>query len=324
MTTKAPPHGAASHVLARRRWMARGRARKPWGAILLFLGPIMLYYIIFILYPLGATVYYSFHRIEPLPGRQGLTTTYVEFENFDDLDDDWRFERAVKNTLKWGIIGPAIEMLTALTLALVVYFKVPFWRFYRIAWFTPMLVSGVIVGLVWRWIFNNDWGLLNTALREVGLDAWAIDWLGARDNRNSPLAVVIFVHYWATFGYSFVLLLAGLTAIDEEVLEAARVDGANTLQVVLRVMLPLLRPTFITVLILSFMGKMRAFNVVWVLTGGGPLHLSETVATYVQKRAFGWRTLDLGYPSAIAVAWFGVVLVGVILIRTLSNRMARY
>lgn len=306
-----------------RRFAARP-SRKPWGAIALFIGPIMLYYAIFILYPLGATLYYSFHRIEPMPGQPGLTTRYVGTENFEALQDDWRFERAVKNTIKWGTIGPVMEIVTALTLALVVYFKVPFWRFYRVAWFTPMLVSGVIVGLVWRWIFNNDWGLLNTVLREVGLDAWAIDWLSARDNQNSPLGAVIFVHYWATFGYSFVLLLAGLTSIDEEVLEAARVDGANTLQVVMRILLPLLRPTLITVLILSFMGKMRAFNVVWVLTNGGPLHLSETVATYVQKRAFGWRTLDLGYPSAIAVAWFGVVLVGVLLIRTVANRSARY
>ena len=303
--------------------VTRRHNRKPWGAILLFLGPIMVYYLVFVLYPLSATVYYSFHRIEPQPGQQGLVTNYVGLENFRDLQDDWRFERAVENTLKWGVLGPSIEMITALGLALAVYFRVPFWRFYRIAWFTPVLVSGVIVGLVFRWIFNNDWGLLNTFLREVGLDKWAIDWLGARDNRNSPLLVVIFVHWWSTFGYSFVLLLAGLTAIDREVLEAAWVDGASTPQVVRWIMLPLLRPTFVTVLILSFMGKMRAFNVVWVLTNGGPLHLSETVATYVQKRAFGWRTLDLGYPSAIAVSWFGVVLLGVVLIRFWNSRQAQ-
>ncbi|NDJ86668.1 MAG: sugar ABC transporter permease [Chloroflexi bacterium] len=314
---------AITSVAVEKRFLARHPSRRPWGAIALFLGPIMLYYAIFIMYPLAATLYYSVHSIEPTPGQPGLTTTYVGTDNFEALEDDWRFERAVKNTVKWGLIGPVLEIATALTLAMVVYFKVPFWRFYRIAWFTPMLVSGVIVGLVWRWIFNYDWGLLNTFLREVHLEEWAIDWLGARHNRNSPLGAVIFVHYWATFGFSFVLLLAGLTAIDEEVIDAARVDGANTLQVVVRILLPLLRPTLITVLILSFMGKMRAFNVVWVLTNGGPIHLSETVATYVQKRAFGWRTLDLGYPSAIAVAWFGVVLVGVMIIRTVANRLSR-
>jgi multiple sugar transport system permease protein/raffinose/stachyose/melibiose transport system permease protein len=201
--------------------------------------------------------------------------------------------------------------VTATTLAFLVYFKVPLHRFYRTAWFTPLLVSGVIVGLVFRWIFNFDWGLINVGLRSVGLDELALNWLGRRD---TPLAVVIFVHYWSTFGYNFVLFLAGLTAISDELVEAARIDGANTPQISFRILMPLLKPIFLTALILSFMGKMRAFNVIWVLTQGGPLHYSETVATYVQKRAFFWSSLDLGYPSAIAVAWFGVVLIGVFLI----------
>lgn len=289
----------------------RRQIRKPWGAIILFIGPVMVYYALFILYPVAQTFYYSYsvHTIQPVQGK--LVTTFVGLENFRGLFSDKIFLRAVKNTLTWGIAGPALEMITAVTLACLVYFKVPLHRFYRTAWFSPILVSGVIVGLVFRWIFNFDWGLINVGLRAIGLDELALNWLGRRD---TPLWVVIFVHYWSTFGYSFVLLLAGLTAIPEELIEAARIDGASTAQVAWKVLLPILRPTFFTVLILSFMGKMRAFNVVWVLTNGGPLHFSETVATYVQKRAFAWRTLDLGYPSAIAVAWFGVVLVGVALI----------
>ena len=88
------------------------------------------------------------------------------------------------------------------------------------------------------------------------------------------------------------------------------------------VLLPLLRPTILTAMILSFIGKMNAFNVVWVLTNGGPLHFSETVATYVQKRAFGWNTFELGYPSAIAVVWFGVLVIGIgLLSRRLKGRI---
>jgi multiple sugar transport system permease protein/raffinose/stachyose/melibiose transport system permease protein len=293
--------------------------RKPWGAIILFIGPVMIYYALFILYPVVQSFYNSVHTLQPVQGE--LVTTYVGLENFYNLFSDNIFIRSVQNTLIWGIIGPTIEMTTAATLAFLIYFKVPLHRFYRAAWFSPILVSGVIVGLVFRWIFNFDWGLLNVGLRAVGLDILALNWLGRRD---TPLYVVIFVHYWSTFGYSFILLLAGLTAISEELVDAARVDGATTRQVAMKVLLPLLRPTFVTVLILSFMGKMRAFNVVWVLTQGGPLHFSETVATYVQKRAFGWSTLDLGYPSAIAVIWFGVVLVGVAFINQWLKTKAEY
>ena len=101
-------------------------------------------------------------------------------------------------------------------------------------------------------------------------------------------------------------------------------DGASIRQIIWRVLIPLLRPVLITVTMLSFMGKMRAFNVVWVLTGGGPLHFSETVATYIQKRAFLWRSIDLGYPSAMAVAWFGIVLLGVGLLKLWLGRKETY
>ncbi len=243
--------------------------------------------------------------------------TFVGLDNYKALLDDSIFRTAMQNTITWGIIGPVIEVVFSTGLALLVFFKVPFYKFFRTAWFTPMLVSGVIVGLVFRWIFNNEWGLINTALRGIGLDALAVNWLGRRD---TPLGVVIFVQFWATFGFSFVLVLAGLSAIPNDLIEAARVDGAKVRQIITHIILPMLRPTLITVTLLSFMGKMKAFNVVWVLTGGGPLHASETVATYVQKRAFAWRTFDLGYPSAIAVFWFGIVLVGVVLLNYLLKR----
>lgn len=317
MTTKAHASpGTFTSAAVSSRNVAR---KKPWGPILLFLAPVMLFYAAFVLYPVGATVYNSFHTIEANLGQ--ITTTFVGLDNYKALPDDKIFIQAVKNTFIWSTVGPTLELITAVGLALLVYFKVPFFRFYRVAWFTPMLVSGVIVGLVWRWIFNYDWGLLNVGLRAIGLDSLAVNWLGRRD---TPLAVVIFVHFWATFGFSFVLVLAGLSTISNDLVEAARVDGASTRQIVWRVLIPLLRPVLITVTLLSFMGKMRAFNVVWVLTGGGPLHFSETVATYIQKRAFLWRSIDLGYPSAMAVAWFGIVLLGVGLLKLWLGRKETY
>ncbi len=291
--------------------------RVPWRAILLFLGPAMLYYVVFTVYPFAASLYYSVTRITPVNG--SLTITFVGLENYAGLIHDPIFLQAVRNSLTWAVVGPALEMTAATLLAVVVYFKVPFYRFYRVAWFTPMLVSGVIVGIVFRWIFDYDWGLLDSALRAVGLDALALNWLGRLD---TPIWAVIGVHFWSTVGYSFVLLLAGLSAVPVDLLEAAYIDGATRVGAVRHVLLPLLRPTWVTVLILSFMGKMNAFNVVWVLTNGGPMHASETVATYIQKRAFGWSTLDLGYPAAVSVVWFSAVLISVFALRRwLQRRM---
>lgn len=287
------------------------RTRRPWRAILLFLGPAMIYYFIFTVYPFLASIYYSVTMITPIGGK--LTISFVGLQNYIGIfRDDLVFRQAVRNSLTWAAAGPLLEMTAATILAVVIYFKVPFHRFYRVAWFTPMLVSGVIVGIVFRWVFDYDWGLLDSALRAVGLDKLALNWLGRLD---TPIWVVISVHLWATLGYSFVLLLAGLSAIPVDLMEAAYIDGASRLRAVWHVLLPLLRPTWVTVLILSFMGKMNAFNVVWVLTNGGPMHASETVATYIQKRAFGWNTLDLGYPAALSVVWFGAVLIGVFVLR---------
>jgi ABC-type sugar transport system permease subunit len=316
----------ATKAIASRRPLAarRRRSRKPWGAIALFIGPAMVVYLIFTVYPLLASIGYSLFKIQPVgPGK--IMYTFVGLENFKALMDDPVFvKHAVPNTLLFAGVAPTLEMLIALTLAFLVYFKVPFHRFYRTAWFMPRLVSGVIVGFIFRWIFNVDWGLLNVALRALGLDALALNWLGRTD---TPIWVVICVHVWSVFGYSFILLLAGLTTINEELVEAAYIDGASRLQTVLRVLFPLLWPTFVTVLILSFMGKMHAFNVVWVLTQGRPLHFSETVATWLQHRAFYWAghgALDLGYPSAMAVVWFGVVMLGVGLITRALRRRVEY
>jgi len=310
----------SSIPLTSEKTAVRRGARRPWLAIALFIGPAIIYYTIFVVYPLLATIWYSFQTIAPSGGQ--VVTTFVGLKNYQDLFKDSTFFLAVRNTLLWGVVGPLLEMTLATILAFVVYFRVPLWRFYRVAWFTPILVSGVIIGVVFRWVFNVDWGLVNVALRAVGLNALALNWLGRLD---TPIWVVIFVHLWATFGFSFILLLAGLTAINPELVEAAYIDGASRLQAIWRVMLPLLRPTFVTVLILSFLGKMHAFNVVWSLTGGGPLHYSETVATYMQKRAFSYNSLDLGYPAAMGVVWFGVTVVGVGLLarwlRTRNNEM---
>jgi ABC-type sugar transport system permease subunit len=249
--------------------------------------------------------------ITPVGGQ--LTISFVGLQNYIGIfTNDMVFRQAVRNSLTWAVAGPTLEMTAATILAVVIYFKVPFYRFYRVAWFTPMLVSGVIVGIVFRWVFDYDWGLLDQVLRRVGLDVLALNWLGRLD---TPIWVVISVHFWATLGYSFVLLLAGLSAVPVDLLEAAYIDGASRLRAVWHVLLPLLLPTWVTVLILSFMGKMNAFNVVWALTMGGPMHASETVATYIQKRAFGWSTLDLGYPAAISVVWFGAVMIGVFVLR---------
>ena len=315
MTTARRAHVACeaeSHVAIAHK------SRRPWGSIVMFLSPALLLYGMFMLVPVLTTFYNSFHRIEPSGGQ--LLTTYVGVDNYVEAltRDRWFGQYAVPNTVIWAVAGPVLEMSVAVALALVLYFKVPLHRFFRAVWFTPILISGVVVGWLFRWVFNPDWGPLNSILSAIGLEQLAINWLV-----DAPLLSVILVHFWRTFGFSMVILLAGLSGIPDELVEAARIDGASTWSVVTRILLPLLRGTFVNVLILSFIGKMSAFDTVFVLTGGGPMHRSETVATWIYTRTWNWRGLDLGYPSAMAVIWFLVIFVVTILLqRYLQQREA--
>jgi multiple sugar transport system permease protein/raffinose/stachyose/melibiose transport system permease protein len=197
-----------------------------------------------------------------------------------------------------------VDIPLALVLAFILHSKIPFARFFRTVWFTPLLMSYPVVGVIWLWVYNYDWGMANLTLRALGLGAYAQAWLA---DPTTALPALILVTTWMFAGFNMVVMLAAIHAIPMEYLEAARVDGAGPWRRLTHIVIPLLRPTMVNLAILDFIGKMKQFALVWVMTRGGPMWGTETVATYVIKRAFEWKTLDLGYPSAIAVMWFVLI-----------------
>ena len=283
------------------------RPRRPWGSIAMFLCPALFFYFAFIIYPVLVTFYNSFHVL-----RQdlGLTYQFVGLQHFIEiLSSDAVFWKAARNSLTWGLVAPIIDLPLALTLALVLHAKVPFARFFRVAWFTPVLISYVVVGILWMWIYNYDWGIANLLLRTLGLGQWAHSWIG---DPATALWALIFAHAWKWAGFNMVVCLAALFALPAEVLEAAELDNCGWLRKLVHIIIPMLRATLLNLLILAFVGKMKVFDLVWIMTRGGPLWSTETVSTYVYKRAFEWNTFDLGYPSAVAAVWFLVVLAFVV------------
>jgi multiple sugar transport system permease protein/raffinose/stachyose/melibiose transport system permease protein len=297
-----------------------------WGAILLFLAPALGFYCAFIIVPVVMTFFNSINKLQVF-GASGITYTYVGFQHYETLLPspafptrpeemlfgiipfaiswgDNTFRMAVEHSLTWALVSPFLEIPLGLVLAYLLYLKVPFSSFFRFAWFAPVLISWVVVGIMFRWIYNYEWGVVNTLLRTVGFDALAVNWLGRMD---TALPALIAMTTWKQLGFNMVILLAAISSVPQELLDAARIDGCNRRQILVSVIVPLLRATIVNLLVLCFMGKMEAFAAVWVTTQGGPVFSTETVATYLQKRAFLWNTLDLGYPSAIAVIWFFVV-----------------
>lgn len=285
--------------------------RKPWGTIITFLLPAWTFYTALTAYPALRTFWNSAHKV--LPRRE----EFVGLANYVELVSDEIFWKAVHNTVIWACASPLIEVSLALLLALALYARIPGARFFRVAWFTPVLMSYIVVGILWFWIYNNDWGPVNVALRALGLGALARPWLG---DPATALPSLIFVTSWMWVGFNMVVLLAALHSLPREVIEAAELDNCGWGAKLIHVILPLIRATVLNLIVLSFIGKMKIFDLVWITTKGNPLWSTETVSTYVYKRAFEWTTFDLGYPSTIAAVWFIIVLSAVLFLSWLFRQ----
>ena len=251
-------------------------------------------------YPVLRTLFNSVHTIKP----RGVEE-FVGLANYAELMGDVTFWKAVGNTLIWAGVAPVLDVVVGLLLALCLYAKVPFARFFRVAWFTPALISYVVVAIVWTWIYNYDWGAANELLAWIGLGNLRTAWIG---NPATALWALILVDVWKWAGFNMIVCLAALHSLPSEVVEAAELDRCGWMEKLVFIIGPMIRTTLTGLLILGFIGKMKVFDLVWIMTRGGPLWATETVSTYVYKRAFDWNTFDLGYPSALASAWFAVVL----------------
>lgn len=214
---------------------------KPWGTIIAFLLPALTLYVGFTAYPAIRTLWNSFHRV--LPRRE----EFIGLANYAELARDDIFWRAVRNTIVWACTSPLIEVTVALLLALALYAKVPGARFFRVAWFTPVLMSYVVVGILWLWIYNNDWGPVNVAMRALGLGAWTRPWLG---DPATALPSLIFVTSWMWVGFNMVVLLAALHSLPKEVIEAAELDNCGWGGKLVFVILPLVRATLLNLIVL--------------------------------------------------------------------------
>lgn len=313
LNAKLGADAAPSGVVSRLRERAQDT---PWGVIMAFLAPALALYLLLTAWPILKTFYNSVHLIQP-----NQTDQFVGFANYVGLlTGDLIFNKALVNTLIWATVAPIADVTLGLLLAACLYIRIPASRLFRIAWFTPVLISYVVVGVIWMWIYNYDWGAANGLLRSLGLDAWTQVWLG--DPRTALWAVIL-VDAWKWVGFHMVVCLAALHSLPREVMEAAELDNCGFWKKLFFVAIPMIRTTLVALLILAFIGKMKVFDLVWIMTKGGPLWSTETLATYTYKRAFEWQTFDLGYPSAIAVVSFLLVITIVLAASWLVRRRER-
>ena len=281
-----------------------------WAIALLFLLPALAVYILYVLYPIAQSFIYSLQEWSGIG--EG---TYIGLANYREALQDGIFWRALWNNIILVVASILIQLPVALALALLLSSQFRGWRVFRAIYFFPLLLSTVAIGLVWIQIFNPTFGLLNGALGVLGLENLQQAWLG---NESTALPAIILVVCWQYIPFYMILFIAGLTTIPEDLYEAAKLDGSSKWESFWNITLPLLRPIIRTGAILSLIGSLKFFDLVWVMTGGGPNRATELMATYMYERAF--FTFRMGYGSAIANLLFLIALIATTLTIVIDQR----
>jgi ABC-type sugar transport system permease subunit len=294
---------AAPPPLATRRTRRRGIrsdapsfTRKAQGRLgVVLVAPVMAMIGVFLLYPIASAVYYvfvDFNGINPHPPWVGL-------DNITELFHDHEVYAAFRHNIIWVLIGTTAPLVLGLLFALLVWKVRRASAWYRVAIFLPHVLPQVAVGVVWGWIYEPTRGWLNRVLSAVGLDSLATGWLG---NPHTALYAVLGTAIWATVGFVFIIFLSALRNVDADLVDAAMLDGANSFQRLRYVILPQIMPVFLMVATITLLGGFSVFDIVFVMTGGGPANASEVLGTYAYSSAFQLNRISYGTTLALIIS----------------------
>ncbi|NPV85790.1 MAG: sugar ABC transporter permease [Anaerolineae bacterium] len=277
------------------------QSKRFWRIV--FLSLPLLFYAVIVIIPLTSSFYYS------LTNWNGFSKTsdFVGLANFAKVSRDPLFLNAIRNTVIWMVAAIVVPSGFGLAIALVLHQGVRGANFFKSLFYLPICLSLAVIGQVWIWVYHPDWGLLNEILRLIGLQEATKAWLA---NPGTALPAVITAWSWQQVGLAMVIYLAGLTSIPAELTEAAEIDGANYRNLLRYVIIPLLSPATVVVIALSIINSLKSFDIVYIMTQGGPFHKSDTLAMFMYVESF--KKYYMGYGSAISVVLFLIALVVII------------
>ena len=266
--------------------------RRETVAGFLFLLPNFLGFSVFILFPMLFSLILSFtewNMVSPIQ--------FVGFQNFINIFQDEMFFKVLRNTFQYMIMIIPSGFTIALILALALNHKLKGTIFFRSVIFLPVVISWAATAMIWTWLLNREFGLINYLLWNFGVPQ--IGWLN--DPNYSMLAIVI-VALWHDTGYNMTIMLAGLQTIPRHLYEAASIDGANALQRFRYVTLPMLSPTLFFLVVIAVIQTFQVFDLIFIMTGGGPVNSTRTIVQYVYDSGFTF--FRMGYASALAWIMF--------------------
>jgi len=284
------------------------RSNEGWGAtrrnrqlalIVCFLLPSLVVFFLYRLLPLGWDVILSFEAWSPLKPAQWIGfDNYAEMWSYDDV-----FWVALKNTLIFIAASP-LAIAAALGIALLVNSDLKGASVYRTIVFLSYPLMAVAVGIIWRWMYDERGGIINYALRASGLTTRPVGFL---QDFDWALPSVIFAEVWQVIGFYMIILLTGLQSIPQNLYEAARIDGAPATARFFRITVPMLRPALFLCAVVGILNSFSSFDLVYIMTNGGPGHATELLITHIYKSAFVQSKFD--YAAALTVVQFGLLVI---------------
>jgi multiple sugar transport system permease protein len=297
-------------IEVRRSRAVRGRQRVEWRPLLLSL-PAIAILLIMVVYPTIFAIWTALHQYNPMLPEMDR---FVGLGNFEHAFNDPLFRDTVVRTAVFIIVAVTAELVLGFGLAIVVFYLIRRGSsLVRLALTMPMIMPPIAIGLVWRWLFDGQFGLINYAMHLLGLPPQI--WLG---NTVTAMGAVILVEVWQWMPFVFLCLYAGLASLPSDPIEAARVDGAGPMQLLWFVVFPMMKPIILVVLLFRIIDCMRVFDIIFVLTEGGPANGTVVYPFFVYMQ--GFRYYNVGY--AAALSWLIVIVVSV-LAGTLIRLMLR-
>lgn len=278
-------------------------------AIFIFIFPAFVIFLCIIVLPIVFSGYYSLLQW----GSVGKST-FIGLKNYVELliNNGDGFRESVLNSVILAGLSVFVQLPIALVIALVLAAGVKGEGFFRSAYFIPVIVSTVVIGQLWMKIYNPQYGLLNTLLKNIGLESWVGEWIGSPE---TALIAVFIPLIWQYIGYHMLLMYAAIKSIPQDVTEAAKIDGASPYKTAVSIIIPNIKPIIEVCIVFAVTGSLKTFDLIYVLTGGGPVHATEVPSTLMFNTIFHRNMY--GYGSAIAIFIIAECLLLTILIQRL-------
>lgn len=284
-----------------------------WFTSALFVFPALFFYILFVIKPIIETVNLSFHQWN------GATPTmkFVGLKNYIEIFNDPVFYKAIGNNIIWILFTIFIPVMMGLVFAVMIMQKsVKFKFLYRLTYFMPNIVSLVAVGIIWTWMYNPEFGIINTIVQKLGFSQGPIDFLG---DENLVIWSLVITGSWTCYGFNMVVFIAALQGVDKSYFEAADIEGATAFQKFRYITIPLIRGTIVLLVVNSLIGSFKVFDLVYIMTKGGPYHSSEVMSTYMFNSAFNMNYYGYGAALAVVLAIIVAICAGIFIKRTERN-----